>query len=111
LRVDQPIATADQTRTRNSGEVQMPGVPSPDAGDILISIGEAFYRWDLATDALVWSSNAGAVLSVNDPQTIATGRGYAALLKPEEAQTRFNAMRRGDQRDDGHGGDYRAVRA
>jgi diguanylate cyclase (GGDEF)-like protein len=94
----------DQTETGRRRQV--PGASGPDAADILISIGEAFYHWDLASDALLWSANAGEVLSVGDRQKIATGRGYAELLKSEEAQARLNTMMGGDQRDDGRGIPY-----
>ena len=92
-------------RTGSSGEIQMPGVSSSDAGDILISIGDAFYCWDLASDALLWSANACEVLSVRDPLAITTGEGFAQLLKPDEAQARLDAML-GDRRDSGSGVPY-----
>ena len=78
-----------------------------DAGEILASVGEALYRWDIANDELTWSANAGAVLLVKDPAAIATGRAYAQLLDAECVQARFDAVMRSDQHDEGRGVGYR----
>ncbi len=78
-----------------------------DAGEILASVGEALYQWDIASDVLVWSANAGDVLLIGDVDAIATGRAYAQLLEAENVQARFDAVMRPDQHDDGHGVLYR----
>jgi diguanylate cyclase (GGDEF)-like protein len=78
-----------------------------DATEILASVGEALYRWDLASDVLVWSANVGDVLLVRDREAIATGRGYAQLLDTDNGQARFDAVKRSDQRDEGRGVEFR----
>jgi diguanylate cyclase (GGDEF)-like protein len=74
-----------------------------DAGDILASVGEALYHWDIASDALIWSANVLDVLRVKDLATISTGRRYAQLLDAANVQARFDAVMQADQRDEGRG--------
>ena len=81
--------------------------PSLDTAAILASVGEVPYLWRVETDALTWGTNAGSVLTINDPATIATGRLYARLLDPGNAHTRFDAVMHSGQRDDGKGVPYR----
>jgi diguanylate cyclase (GGDEF)-like protein len=81
------------------------GLASSEIAGILSSIGEAAYRWDIATDGLAWSGNVGSVLAV-EPAAIATGRLYAALLDRDNMQTRFDAVMHSVQRDDGRGVPY-----
>jgi diguanylate cyclase (GGDEF)-like protein len=88
------------------GAVSAPQVAGPDTGRILASIGEAAYDWDIATDALTWSPDAGSVLGIGDLAAVATGRLYAHLLDQRSTQTRFDAVTRSEQRDDGKGVAY-----
>ena len=37
-----------------------------DPSEILASVGEALYRWDVKNDDLTWSANAADVLLVRD---------------------------------------------
>jgi diguanylate cyclase (GGDEF)-like protein len=83
-----------------------PQVPALDTSRILASIGEAAYDWDLRTDILTWSANAGGVLGIADPAAIASGRQYARLLEPTSVQTRFDTVARSEQRDEGKGVPY-----
>jgi diguanylate cyclase (GGDEF)-like protein len=82
-------------------------VPGLDAADILASVGEALYRWDVESDTLVWSANVGEVLLIRDLATISTGRAYTHFLEVDDAQARVDAIIRSDQRDEGHGVGYR----
>jgi diguanylate cyclase (GGDEF)-like protein len=88
-------------------EPGLPGAPPLDAGEILASVGAALYRWDIESDALTWSPNAGDVLLVDDVGTIGSGRAYAQLLDPENAQAPFDVIVASAQRDDGQGVPYR----
>ncbi len=74
-----------------------------DANEILASVGEALYRWDIESDVLIWSANVGDVLRVHDPLAISTGRAYANFLEPDNVQARFDAVVGSDQRDEGSG--------
>ena len=80
---------------------------TPDAAEILASIGEAVYLWDIKSDRLTWSANVGDVLAIPDIEAISTGRGYAQILDPENPQTRLDAVMAPDQRDEGPGVGYR----
>ena len=81
-------------------------VPSLDANQILASVGEVAYAWDIETDALQWSDNAGEVLLIRDLPALSTGRAFAQRLEADNAQARFDAIVRSDKRDDGHGVAY-----
>jgi hypothetical protein len=59
-----------------------------DAADILASVGEALYPWDIASDALIWSANVRNVLLVKDIAAIATGRRYAQFLDAAKGKRR-----------------------
>ncbi len=74
--------------------------------DILVRVGEAAYAWDLATDALVWSANAPAVLGVDSFTSIASGRAFAALLDPASPANPYDAVVGGSARDNGTGSAY-----
>ncbi len=78
-----------------------------DTGEILASVGEALYRWDIASDALTWSANAGDVLSIAGREAIATGKAFAQFLYANNLQARFDAVMRSEQRDEGRGVIYR----
>jgi diguanylate cyclase (GGDEF)-like protein len=96
-------------RTGESGETSAGAktVARLDATEILASIGEVLYRWDIASDILVWSANVGDVLLIRDPEAIRTGRAYAQFLEADNLQARFDAVVRSDQRDEGRGICYR----
>jgi hypothetical protein len=64
---------------------------SLDAADILASVGEALYHWDIASDTLIWSANVLDVLRIKDIAAISTGRRYARLL--DAAKCRAGSMR------------------
>ena len=80
-----------------------------DAAEILASVGEAIYHWDIESDRLTWSANVRDVLLVADLAAIATGRGYAQILAPQNLQGRAAAVMESDQRDDGRGVAYRVA--
>ena len=76
---------------------------TPDAAQILTSIGEVAYDWRIDSDTLSWGTNVSDVLLIGDPAAIATGRAYAQFLEAENAQARFDAVVKSDKRDDGRG--------
>jgi diguanylate cyclase (GGDEF)-like protein len=81
--------------------------PPLDPTEILASVGAALYRWDVKNDVLTWSPNAGDVLLVRDVGSIGSGRAYAQLLEPDNAQAPFDVIVTSTQRDDGQGVPYR----
>jgi diguanylate cyclase (GGDEF)-like protein/PAS domain S-box-containing protein len=66
---------------------------------VLFASGEAAYSWNCESDVLEWSGNAPAVLNIVSTDQISSGKSFAALLAPESAQNRHDAVF-GDQRKD-----------
>ena len=52
---------------------------------------------------LTWGANAAKVLGIRDVSLISTGRGFANLLDPGNAQTRFDAVMQSQAADEGAG--------
>ena len=77
-----------------------------DPTQILASVGEVPYQWDLVSDALTWGANAVEVLTVRDRAAIATGRSYAQLVDSEATLTRFDVVTNSPHRDEGAGVPY-----
>jgi diguanylate cyclase (GGDEF)-like protein len=83
------------------------GADGFDTSQILRSIGDVAYQWQIDTDAIAWSDNAGAVLGVAECEAIATGRAWAQRVDAEAGHSRFDVVTRSSQRDDGEGVPYR----
>jgi diguanylate cyclase (GGDEF)-like protein len=79
---------------------------SSELADIITSIGEAAYRWQLDSDALAWSANAYSVLNISNPATIASGRAFAHLAATGNAQSRYETVVNSTLRDSGTGVAY-----
>ena len=82
----------------------LPG--TPDAAQILRSIGDVAYDWHIASDALWWGDNAADVLLIGDRSVIASGAGFAKFLDADNTQARFDAVTKSGKRDNGHGVAY-----
>jgi PAS domain-containing protein len=100
-------APLDRTAAQSKAAVGIKAVAGTEATDILASVGDALYHWDIESDVLSWSANAGDVLLIHDPAAIATGRAYAQLVEKDNSQARFEAVMRSEQRDGGRGISYR----
>lgn len=68
--------------------------------------GEVAYEWRIDTDALTWGAGAARMLGLRDTTPITTGRGFAKLLDPGNAQTRFDAIVNAKTADNGDGVPY-----
>ncbi len=79
--------------------------PSLDTAKILRSIGDVAYEWQLGTDALVWSGNAGDVLGI-DPTEIASGRAFARHVDAAGGLSRAEVIQQATRRDAGKGVPY-----
>jgi diguanylate cyclase (GGDEF)-like protein len=77
-----------------------------DAARIMASIGEAPYAWSIDSDALAWGRNATDMLMVGNLAAISSGRNYAKLLAADAATSRFDAVMKSSQRDEGAGVPY-----
>ena len=78
-----------------------------DPNDILTSIGEVVYEWQIPTDRILWGPNAVEVFGVPDADAIATGRSYARYFDPDNLATRYDAVMQTVRQDDGQGVRYR----
>jgi diguanylate cyclase (GGDEF)-like protein len=61
----------------------MPSIPP--AADILASLGQVTFVWDIASDALVWSDNVAAVFRDLPPEALASGAAFSRLIEPSRA--------------------------
>jgi diguanylate cyclase (GGDEF)-like protein len=58
----------------------MPSVPQP--ADILASLGQASFVWDIGSDRITWSDNAASVFVDIPPELLASGAEFAKLIEP-----------------------------
>ncbi len=74
--------------------------------DILSSIGETVYDWNIVSDEIAWGPNVADVLPVGDRASLATGRAYAGLVTWDSALSRREAILRATETDEGNGALY-----
>jgi diguanylate cyclase (GGDEF)-like protein len=74
-----------------------------DPREILNSIGEVVYTWDIASDQITWGGNVLDMLSLDDPSVVATGAAFADVLAPESTGSRRDAVMGATERDLGAG--------
>jgi diguanylate cyclase (GGDEF)-like protein len=79
---------------------------APNATQILRSVGDVTYEWRIDTDAIFWSDNAPERFGLASREAIATGRAFAQHVEAAPGQSRFEAVTRSGQRDDGAGVPY-----
>ncbi len=84
-----------------------PASAQPDLREILASVGEAVYEWQIDSDLLTWSGNAAAVLGV-DAAEIASGRAYATRVDSSVGKSRLEAISLSAQGEAAKGGLYSA---
>lgn len=77
------------------------------ADDILISVGECIYEWDIAADQLVWSKGAASLLCLDDAGKISSSREFNKLLLPTTESNRDDAVFSSREQDEGTGVAYR----
>ena len=70
----------------------------PKASNILASLGQAAFVWDIATDAITWSDHAEAVFSDIPPASLASGAEFSRLIEPERSIRSDRQMKRRDHR-------------
>jgi diguanylate cyclase (GGDEF)-like protein len=79
--------------------------PPLDTAKILRSIGDVAYEWQLDTDVLAWSGNAGDVLGI-DPTEIDSGRAFARYVDVAGGPSRAEIILQATRRDAGKGVPY-----
>ncbi|MBV9066935.1 MAG: bifunctional diguanylate cyclase/phosphodiesterase [Methylobacteriaceae bacterium] len=91
---------------------QTPGrPPAPDPKSILNSIGEVIYDWDIGSDRLTWGPNVRDVLDFASVEDLACGRHYGNLLSAVSPESRYEAIARSQDADQGSGVAYRVCYA
>jgi hypothetical protein len=74
----------------------------------LTRAGLTLYVWDLASDEIVWSPNAAAVIGLASADLIGSGEALAGLVEPGSGAGAWEAIRESDRADRGSGVAYRA---
>jgi diguanylate cyclase (GGDEF)-like protein len=89
-------------------------LPSPaqsdapvDPKDVLSSIGEVVYTWDLGTDDLRWGPNARDILGAVDNEVLSKGVAFSRLVEPGAGRSRYDAIMEAGGADLGDGAPYR----
>jgi len=82
-----------------------PTADSPDPRQILDSIGQTVYDWDLHSDRISWGPNAASVLGLA-LDAIRTGRAFAECLSPDSESSRHEAIVRAAAIDAGMGASF-----
>ena len=75
--------------------------------DVLRSVGECVYEWDVKSDRLEWSAGAEELMCIGSTQTFHTSREFNALLLPTTESTRNDAILSSKTVDDGLGVSFR----
>lgn len=78
-----------------------------DPRNLLSSIGEVVYTWDIQSDALTWGPNAADVLGAIPEAAMARGLGFAGLVEPGSGRSRYDAIFSSGGHDQGEGVIYR----
>lgn len=78
-----------------------------DPRNLLSSIGEVVYTWDIQSDALTWGPNAADVLGAIPEAAMARGLGFAGLVEPSSGRSRYDAIFSSGGHDQGEGVIYR----
>ncbi|MGY8704234.1 bifunctional diguanylate cyclase/phosphodiesterase [Bradyrhizobium sp. 18BD] len=56
----------------------------PQASDILASLGQAVFAWDIASDVIVWGEQLPAVFPGIPSERLSTGAEFAKLIEPAQ---------------------------
>jgi len=104
-----PGARADDAQPRGSDTRSARRERGPlDPRAVLTSIGEVVYDWDIGTDALAWSANAGDVFGLPDMAVFACGGAFGLACEDSAGRTRHDVVLDARETDAGEGVPYRA---
>lgn len=78
-----------------------------DPRDLLSSIGEVVYSWDIASDDLRWGPNAADILGAVAKDALVKGLAFARLVEPGSGRSRYDAIIESVGHDIGDGVVYR----
>jgi diguanylate cyclase (GGDEF)-like protein len=71
--------------------------------DAILAVDNVVYEWDIASDRIVWSDNAGKVLSIPNISAVSTGKYFASLLDPGNVTNRYETVMNAGKVDEGEG--------
>ncbi len=74
-----------------------------EAGEVLCSVGETVYEWNITSDRITWADNAHGLLGLDDNGLISTGREYTRLVAPRSTTNRNEAVLGEERKDKGDG--------
>lgn len=103
-----PVSSEAAVQKNGSGksETTIAVLAPADAGAISAAAGDVAYVWNLTTDELRWSANAGQVLGVETLVQIGSGRSFAAILDHASPSNRFDVIIGSAASDSGSGVPY-----
>ena len=96
------IAVIGPHASADSGLVSAPLDPR----SILSSIGEVVYDWDLTSDELVWGPNVADLFGASGLSDINRGLVWLQQLTPDSTTSRYEAILKSTERDNGTGVKY-----
>ncbi len=102
----------DPAHTRgadNSSQVRTPPLKERRdlTNEILSSVGECVYEWNIPRDTLTWSEGAENLFCLDERKLIENSRSFNSLLLPTTETTRNNIIMSSKEIDQGEGVPYR----
>ena len=88
-------------------EGRLPAIDRKRASDVMKSIGECVYEWDLAKDEISWSEDAENLLCLPDTSRISSNRALSQLMLPSTQSSREEVVHSAACEDRGQGAPYR----
>ena len=80
--------TTDRSGLDGGGSAK--SAPGLDLVQILTSVRETAYRWNILTDEMAWESNAASILGLAQVSQISTATSLHLLIAPEHVARRFD---------------------
>lgn len=69
----------------------------------VFAVDQVVYEWEVGSDRISWSENAGKVLGIPNIAAVDTGKRFANLLDPNNAQNRYDTVTASGDVDEGAG--------
>ncbi len=71
--------------------------------DAILAVDHVVYEWDVTSDRIIWSDNAGQVLGIGNILAVGTGKYFASLLDPGNVTNRYETVMNSGKVDEGEG--------
>lgn len=91
---------ATERESAPEGRPTLPSLPV-----LMSDLGHVVFRWDAATDAMLWGDNVATVFANCPPEAIGTGKAFAQMIEPRPL-IRAEAIERAGKAQAGTGGRY-----